>query len=163
MNGNDLILRFTRLSPERYRFEHRLADGTGEVFDLEGEAELFHDLLHFAVESEAGLQGSFYGLLAKIGGYAELAIAGGQALGGEMAVTGRVVEALAEALREDGLDDEAFADQAAANLGFSGERPPRWFTPDFALRVRRRVADLAGRWLATPVGGTMELSFTLTR
>lgn len=161
--SSELTLRFTRLAPERYRFEHRLADGTGEAFELEGEAQLFRDLLHFAVESEAGLQGSFYGLVARIGGYAELAVAGGQALGGEMAITARVVEALAEALREDGQDDEAFAEQAAANLGYYDERPPRWFTPDFALRVRRRMADLASRWLATPVGETLELSFPLTR
>jgi hypothetical protein len=157
-----LILHFTRLSPERYRFEHRLADGTGEVFELEGETQLFRDLLYFVVETEAGLQDSFYGLVARIGGYVELAVAGGQALGGEMAITARVIEALAEALQEDGLDDAAFADQAAANLAFSDQRPPRWFTPDFALRVRRR-ADLADRWLATPAGETLELSFPLTR
>jgi hypothetical protein len=158
-----LILRFTRLSPDQYRFEHRLADGTGEVFELEGEAQLFRDLLYFVVETEAGLQGSFYGLVARIGGYAELAVAGGHALGGEMAITTRVVEALAEALPEVGLDDEAFAEEAAANLTFFDDRPPRWFTPDFARKARARMADLADRWLATPVGETLELSFPLTR
>ncbi|HZC16216.1 MAG TPA: hypothetical protein VE309_05605 [Caulobacteraceae bacterium] len=158
-----LLLRLTRLSSEGHRFDYLRPDGTGETFELEGEAQLFRDLLHFAVESEAGLRGSFYGLVARIGGYAELAVAGGAALGGEMAVTARVVDALAEALREDGLDDEAFVDQASASLAVHDERPPRWFTADFAMRIRQRMADLAGRWLATPIGGTMELNFPLRR
>jgi len=85
-----LALRFTRVSADEHRFEYLRPDGTGEAFDLETLGLLFHDLLHFAVETEAGLRGSFYGLLAKVGGYAELSVGGGAALGGEIAITERV-------------------------------------------------------------------------
>ena len=63
-----LVLRFTRLAPTHHHFEYRRADGSGEVVEMESEDLLFHDLLHYAVESEAGLKGSFYGILGKIGG-----------------------------------------------------------------------------------------------
>ena len=67
-----LTLRFTRVSPTRHRFEYRRADGTGEAIEMETRSLLTHDLLHYAVESEAHLKGSFYGILGKIGGYEEL-------------------------------------------------------------------------------------------
>jgi hypothetical protein len=86
-----LVLRFTRVSPDRHRFEYRRADGTGEAIEMETRSLLAHDLVHYAVESEAGLKGSFYGILGRIGGYEELSIAGGAALGGEIAITERVV------------------------------------------------------------------------
>ncbi len=150
-------------TPGRHRFEYRRPDGTGEALELETAESLFHDLLCFAVESEAGLRGSFYGLLAKVGGYAELRVAGGQALGGEIAVTERAVGALAEALKVGDLEAAAFVEQATEALALYDERPPRWFTPAFALRIRGRMAELESRWDATPVGGTMTLSFPLPR
>ena len=97
-----LTLRFTRVSPTHHRFEYRRADGTGEAIEMETRSLLHHDLLHYAVESEAGLKGSFYGILAKIGGYEELTVAGGTALGGEIAITERVVGALTGALQGRG-------------------------------------------------------------
>jgi hypothetical protein len=68
---------------------------------METRGLLRHDLLHYAVESEAGLRGSFFGILEKVGGYEELSIAGGAALGGEIAITERVVGALTGALGGD--------------------------------------------------------------
>jgi hypothetical protein len=158
-----LILRFTRLSDEAHRFEYRRPDATGETLDLETASVLFHDLLHFAVESEAGLNGSFYGLVAKIGGYAELSVNGGAALGGEIAVTERVVAALAEAVRDDGADAGAVADQARADFELYGERAPRWLTADFVARATDCMRELEGRWRATSVGETMALRFPLAR
>ncbi len=54
-----LTLRFTKLSDERHRFEYRRPDGTGEAIEMETRSLLRHDLLHFALEREAGLRGSF--------------------------------------------------------------------------------------------------------
>ena len=156
-----LTLRFTRVSPTRHRFEYRRADGTGEAIEMETRSLLFHDLLHYAVESEAGLKGSFYGILGKIGGYEELSVAGGAALGGEIAIIERVVGALAGALQQDDLDAEAFAAQAAEYLDIYEERAPRWFTPAFIAAVRERMRQLMGRWMAAPFGETMELEFTV--
>jgi hypothetical protein len=154
-----LTLRFTRVSPTHHRFEYRRADGTGEAVEMETRGLLFHDLLHYAVESEANLRGSFYGILGKIGGYEELSVAGGAALGGEVAITERVVGALTGALNADDLDDAAFIAQATEFLEIYEERAPRWFTPAFVASVRERMRQLLGRWKATSFGETLELRF----
>jgi hypothetical protein len=158
-----LILRFTRISPDTHRFEYVRTDGSGEALELETRSFLLHDLLHFAVESEAGLRGSFYGLLAKVGGYAELSVNGGAALGGEIAITERVVGMLTGALKTEPFDAEAFVAEARDYLALFDERPPRWLTPAFALTVQAHMRALEGRWRATPFGDTMELNFPLAR
>jgi hypothetical protein len=154
-----LTLRFTRVSPTHHRFEYRRQDGSGEAIEMETQSFLFHDLLHYAVESEAGLRGSFYGILGRIGGYEELSVAGGAALGGEIAITERVVGALAGALQDEDLDAEAFVVQVTEYLDIYEERAPRWFKPAFIAAVRERMRQLLGRWKATPFGETMELEF----
>jgi hypothetical protein len=154
-----LTLSFTRVCADRHRFEYRRADGTGEAIEMETRDFLVHDLIHYAVESEAGLRGSFYGILAKIGGYEELSVAGGAALGGEIAITERVVGALTGALAEDDLDADAFAERVTEYLDLYEERAPRWLTRAFVLAVRERMRQLLGRWKAAPFGETMELAF----
>ncbi len=163
MSGAALIVRLTKVSDDEHRFEYRCPDGSGEAFELDTRSFLFHDLLHFAVETEASLQGSFYGLLAKIGGYAELRVNGGGALGGEIAITERVVGALTGGLQSDDLDTDTFVEQVRDYLDIYDEPAPRWFTTAFVLAVRERMRQLQGRWRATPFGETMQLSFPLPR
>ena len=154
-----LTLRFTRISPDRHRFEYRRADGTGEAIEMETRSLLLHDLTHYAVESEAHLKGSFYGILARIGGYQELSVNGGAALGGEIAITERIVGALQGALTQGDFDEAAFQSEVADYLSLFDEPPPRWFTPALVAAVRERMRQLEGRWKATPFGETMELAF----
>ena len=156
-----LILRFTRVSPTDHRFEYRRPDGTGEAITMDTRSYLFHDLLHFAAESEAGLRGAFYGLLAKVGGYEELRVAGGMALGGEIAITERVVGALTGALAAAELDAAGFVERVTEFLEHYEERSPRWLTGEFVLAVKERMRRLEGQWKATPFGQTMELEFPL--
>lgn len=158
-----LTLRFTRIDPDTHRFEYVRPDGTGETLELETRSLLFHDLLHFAVESEAGLRGSFYGLLAKVGGYAELSVNGGAALGGEIAITERIVGMLTGALKAEQLDAEAFVAEARDYLALFDERPPRWLDAAFVTKAAERMRTVEGRWKATPFGETMELRFPLVR
>lgn len=154
-----LALRFTRVSPTHHRFEYRRPDGTGEAIEMETKSLLYHDLLHYAVESEARLKGSFYGILAKIGGYQELTVAGGTALGGEIAITERVVGAMTGAFKAEDLDPDAFIEELTEFLGLYDERPPRWLTAAFVLAVEERMRRLEGAWGATPFGQAMELEF----
>lgn len=154
-----LALRFTKLSEERHRFEYRRAGGTGEAIEMETRSLLTHDLVHYAVESEAGLKGSFYGILAKIGGYQELSVGGGAALGGEVAITEIIVGALQGALADGDVDAPAFIARVTEYLELMDHRPPRWLTPAFVAAVRERMRQLTGRWRATRFGQTMELSF----
>lgn len=156
---SELRLRFSRVSPTHHRFEYRRPDGTGEALDLETRSFLFHDLLHYALESEAGLKGSFYGILAKVGGYEELSVGGGAALGGEVAITERVVGAMTEALQDDDLEADTFAERVAEYLDLFDERAPRWLTPALVLAVRERMRELMRRWNSTPSGEAMELTF----
>ena len=128
---------------------------------MESRSLLLHDLTHYAVESEAGLRGSFYGLLARIGGYEELTVNGGAPLGGEVAITERVVGALQSAQKAGDFDETVFASAMAEYLELYDERPPRWLTPKLLARVRERLRQLNGRWKATPFGETMELTFPL--
>jgi hypothetical protein len=158
-----LTLRFTRLTADEHRFEYVRPDGTGEAFDLETRSLLVHDLLHFALETEAGLHGSFYGLLAKVGGYAELSVGGGAALGGEIAVTERLVAALAETTPDANAEAAAVVAQAQADFEVYGERAPRWFTADMVAKVGARMRELDGLWRATRPGETLQLSFPLAR
>jgi len=119
--------------------------------------------LHYAVETEAGLQGSFFGLLAKIGGYAELVVNGGAALGGEVAVTEALVGALTGALKSETFDADGFIGEFNDYAAMLDLPPPRWLTPQLVQAVRERMRQLEGRWRATPFGDTMELGFPLRR
>jgi hypothetical protein len=158
-----MLLRFTRVSPDKHSLEYRLPNGEGEVIELETRSALYHDLLHYAVETEAGLRGSFYGLLAKVGGYAELAVNGGGALGGEVAITEALVGALTGALKSEVLDPAAAIGQFQDYIELFDWRMPRWLTAPFVLAVEDRMRQLEGRWRATPFGETMELTFPLGR
>jgi hypothetical protein len=154
-----LTLRFTPLSPTHYRFDYARADGTGEALELETESFLTRDLLRYAVESQAGLRGSFYGLLDRIGGYAELSLGAG-GLGGEVQLTEMIVQPLLSALDEPKAETPA----AAVNELFEDMdlRPPRWLTPAFVEAVRDRMVQLTRQWNATPPGETMTLTFDAT-
>jgi hypothetical protein len=152
-----LTLRFTRLSPAHHRFEYRRADGSGEVLELETRSFLVHDLLHYAVESEAGLRGSFYGLLDRIGGYAELSVSVG-GLGGEAQLTEMIVGPLTSTLDSE-LDADALISAISGYFDDMDLRPPRWFTPAFVAAVRERMRRLEGQWKATPFGEAMVLTF----
>jgi hypothetical protein len=158
-----MTLRFTRVAPDRHRFEYRLPNGDGEAIELETRSTLYHDLLHYAVETEAGLRGSFYGLLAKVGGYAELVVNGGAALGGEVAITEAVVGALTGAFKADALESDSFIREFNDYVALLDMRSPRWLTAAFVEAVRERIGALEGRWRATPFGETMQLSFPLAR
>jgi hypothetical protein len=152
-----LTIRLTRISSTHHRFEYLRADGTGEALELVTREFLTHDLVHFAVESEAGLRGSFYGLLDRIGGYAELTLDGG-ALGGEARITEMVVGPLQKSV-DPTLTAAGLAEHIASYMRDMDLRPPRWLTGAFIDAVRERMRRLQGEWKATPFGGTMELVF----
>lgn len=152
-----LTIRLTRISPTHHRFEYVRADETGEALELVTREFLTHDLVHFAVETEAGLRGSFYGLLDKIGGYAELSLDGG-ALGGEARLTEMVVGPLQNAVGPE-LDAAAIAERITGFMRDMDLRPPGWLTGDFIGAVRERMRRLQGEWKATPFGEAMELVF----
>jgi len=152
-----LTLRLTRVSPTHHRFEYLRADGTGEQLELATREFLLHDLVHFAVETEASLRGSFYGLLDRIGGYAELTL-DGAALGGEAQITEMIVGPLQKALGPE-MEPAELAERINGFMRDMDLRPPGWLTGSFIEAVRERMRRVQGEWKATPFGGTMELVF----
>ena len=56
---------FTKISDRVHRLEVTGRDGPDERVELETRSLLLHDLVHYAVESEAPIRDGFYGLLAE--------------------------------------------------------------------------------------------------
>jgi len=149
-----LSIRLTRLSPTHHRFEAVRPDGRVEMRELETRTFLLHDLVHFALESEAGLRNSFFGLLGNRGGYDDL----GAPTEGEALATERVVGPLQNALKGQ-VEPETFARQLSAYFRDLGEIPPEWLNAAVIAGAVKRFNAMQGRWKATRFGETMELLF----
>ena len=153
-----LVVRLKRLSPTHHEFAYVREDGAGEAARLETRTLLLHDLLHFAVETEAGLEESFYGKLASGRTLADLKADAMEMQAGEAAVTERAVGALTGALQSDASADQVVAAFQRLEAAMGGP-PPAWFDAAFVERVRERMRRLTGEWKATPFGETMVLTF----
>lgn len=152
---SNLRILLTRLGPDRHRLEIVRVDGSRESRTLETRSLLTHDLIHYAVEAEAGLTGGFYGRVA-----AGRALDAVDDITGEALCVERVVGALTGLLAADPPPAaEAFVDGFAVFLSAYGEAPPSWLTPAYIDAVRERLRRLLGQWRATPFGETMELGF----
>lgn len=145
---------------------HRLAlirdDGRLDSVELASRSFLWHDFLHYAVETNAGLRQSFWGLLASGTTLAELHDAMGDAgragAAGEAMITEAVVGVMTNVVRQD-----IPAGAAIGGLGrlfeAQGRDVPIWFTADFVERVREHMRRLMGEWRALPFGREMQLAF----
>lgn len=156
-----MLIRLTKLTNDLHRFEIVRDDGARESRDLDTRSYLIHDLVHYAVESEAKLTSSFYGLLADRRAYGDLLNA--PPVNNEALQTEFVVGPIQTALRDPDWitrDPRALADrliEAARNMG---AEPPAWLSGDLIARVRERLRQVMGQWRATPFHQTMELTFT---
>jgi hypothetical protein len=153
-----------KVSPTHHAFTMVFEGGGKETVELETKTYLYHDLLHFAVESEAGLSDSFYGRLLKGYRYDELSLPEMPTLasGGdhEGLMTERIVGLMTGVLRHDSGPEEAM--HGLDNLlSASGDNIPVWFTADFVLKVKERMRKLEGEWKGTPFGESMTLEFVV--
>src|SRR5262249_23827160 len=124
-------------------------------------ALVFHDLAHYAVETEFGIADGFYGLVAS--GWSFEAFADAEersnippaALWVELVVNQFMTEAASGEL----YDADAFHE----NLSRAGEKMglanPRRLEAEELARVRGRIVDLVARWRALEPSGTLELPF----
>lgn len=154
-----MLIRFTRLSNDRHRFEIVRNDGTREARELETRAAIPHDLAHYAVEVEAGLEESFYGRLAQGVPYDELVTMPTKT---EAMETERVVALIQNAYKRGATpattpDEEAR--RIVAMFRASESAPPIWLTADFLARALERLRRVQGQWRATPFHRTLELEF----
>lgn len=156
-------IRLTRLTNDRHRFEVVRDDGSREMREMETRSTLLHDLVHYAVETEAGLDASFYGRLANGATYEALTTE--PAAGAEAMQTENVVVRVQGIAKNDAdrIDASGLAEAIAAGFRASGQEPPEWLTADLIARVRERLRRVLGQWRATPFHDTLELEFPARR
>lgn len=122
-----------------------------------------HDLAHYAVETEIGIENGFYGLVA--GGWSFEAFAEAEerarippeALWVELVVNQLLTEAASGELYDEDLFHENVS-RAGEKMGLA---KPRRLEADELARVRGRIVSLVARWRALEPGDTLELSFSL--
>jgi len=154
-----LTLTLTRVSPTHHRLEYVRADGTGEAADIESKNFLFHDFVHFALETEAHLDGGFFGLLSHGHTYAELsAKTPSEHETTEATLAERAVGIMTGVIKKTATPEEAMA--AFKNLQDAyGKEVPAWFTTQLIEKVLERHRKLLGHWNAMRFGETLELKF----
>ncbi len=141
-------IRLQRLGNDRHRLTVERPDGSVSERQLETRSVLLHDLVHYAVEAEAGLDDGFWGLLAQGVDF--------DALMTEAATPTRAGIALAESLVgpmqavwNRRLDPERYVALAMTAAPFVDRA--------FVDRVLERLRRLWGHWQATPFHAAMEL------
>jgi hypothetical protein len=149
---------FWKVSNERHVLEISDARGRKERVECETRSLFLHDLLHYAVESEAKTQAGFWGALASGRTLAELDDRTRPFdESSELAGIEQVVGALHGTTK--GISPEqlvAGIERFASSLGAT---LPDWLTVDLVTRVEERMRRLRGHWNATPFGDKMELDW----
>jgi hypothetical protein len=156
--------RLTKLSDAKHRLALIRDDGACESIELASRSFLWHDFLHYAVETNAGLHLSFWGLLAGGRTLADLHDAMSEGAGAakarasEAAVTEAVVGVLTDVVRERAAPGAAIAGMSRW-FEAQNRQLPAWLSADFVERVGDHMRRLMGEWRAVPFGGEMELVF----
>jgi hypothetical protein len=151
-------IRFRKISDERHALEIEHDDGRREGVDCETRSYLVHDLLHYAVESEAKVQGGFWGNLWKGKSLSEMNDRTAETMkdaGPEMVVIERLVGALSGAVK--GRSAKEMVAALAIYAEALATTNPEWLTEALVVAVQSRMRELLGHWKATPFGGAMEL------
>jgi hypothetical protein len=153
-------IRFTKITDERHVLEVLRDDGSGESVACETRSYLLHDLLHYAVESEAEIAHGFWGLLAGGKTLTQMNDRTGKAMAAEapgLLAIEQVVGALTD-LTKGRAADEVVAAIRRFKVA-QGEEAPAWITAELITRVQERMRALAGHWKATHYRRTMELAW----
>ena len=150
---------FVKISDERHVLEVVREDGRRERVECETRSYFLHDLLHFAVESEAGLTGGFWGRLAA-GMTLEEMNDRSRPLGPEspeLSAIEQLVGALHGATK--GRSSEELVAGVRRFAEALDQGLPDWLTEPFVDRVKERLRRLSGHWNATPYGRSMDLDW----
>lgn len=153
--------------------EARRRDGSVERANVPHKGPVAHDLVHFAVETELGMESGFWGLIAA--GYApqkiaKMAKAAGHA-SAKRATTPdadfvqaiqveRIVESFEAESWSGGSDNDSLRAMARAGCDQSLVDCPE-LIDETLDRVRDRLNQLAGQWSAIAVGETLTLHWQL--
>lgn len=151
----------TKISDERHALEVVRANGDRERVEHVSREFLFHDLLHYAVESELGTQGGFWGALAKGKSMSDLNDRTGTAMGDlspPIAGIEAIVGMMTGVVKSAASTDEVIA-SLRGYLAAMTVAAPEWCTAAFVNGVRERMRQIFGRWKAVPYRGSMEIQW----
>jgi hypothetical protein len=122
----------------------------------------FHDLVHYALESELGIADGFFGLVE--GGWTmdEFADAEERARipPAAMWVEFVVNQLMTEGMSGEYTDEDVFHETLAKSTAKLGVAVPRKLDAEELARVRGKIVDVVGRWRSLPLGETLELPFS---
>jgi hypothetical protein len=153
----------TKISDQRHALEIVRADGSRETVELVTREALFHDLLHYAVESSLPTQRGFWGTLASGKTMVDLNDRTGESVK-ENTDTLYLVEGIVGVMSSV---VEMPVDRAFAKLRWFSESQtqelPEWCTKSFVAEVSERVRRLQGQWKATSYNESMEIAWIETR
>jgi hypothetical protein len=149
----------TKISDKRHALEVVRRDGTREGVELVTREFLFHDLLHYAIESSVSTQGGFWGALASGKTLADVNDRSGAAMKGStesLAGIEVIVGMMTGAVKSDAPVKEVMETIRQCHQGL-GRETPVWWNEAFIADVRERMRRLQGHWRATPFKKTMEI------
>ena len=160
-----LIVRITKRTDGGAVLKCVRADGSETWQKQEGQHAAFfplHDLTHFAVESELGIRGAFYGLIADGWSIEETTGKGARgALPPDAIFVENVVGTLdTERASGSRWTAEEFNENTARFAANGGRPAPRRLTDDDLARIRKRRAELFEQWRDLPPGQTLELAYS---
>ena len=154
-----LQVELKKISAERASLTCRRPDGSATWSRVHSFFPL-HDLTHFAVESELGLQQGFFGLVAAGWDLADFTSPGVAARLPTEALTTENIVGTVERLGDD-LSPAEFATALADSLAAQNLPPHRELAADELARIRATRAALIAQWRTLPVGDTLRLEFPL--
>jgi hypothetical protein len=139
---------FRKVTDERHVLSIHRDDGTSESVELETRSFLLHDLVHYAVEAEAGITDGFWGLLANGTTLAQLSE---RTMATPLSPGIVLAEKLVGPMQSvwNGRLDPALYEEHTRGL----------VADDFVERVRARLRRLSGHWRGTPVRAEMEIEW----
>lgn len=153
-----------RISPTHHELAYFCPDHRGESVRLETKSLLFHDLLHFAAESVAGLNDGFWGQLAAGKSLEALKI--------ETPMDSHFVphsnlekmELIVGALTglwKNPSSRGSLQEKLVYMFGAYGLDVPTFITADYEERVFEHLNRLYGRWNALSFGESLTLEWSL--
>lgn len=121
----------------------------------------FHDLTHFAVESELGFKNAFFALISQGWSMEDTTGKGARGPLPDEAVLCEHVVGLFDQERGSlsRWTAEEFNESLALTAAKSGRTISRTLTQDDLVAIRKRRAELFARWSELAAGATLELTF----
>lgn len=147
----------TKLTDSRHALEVHRADGSFERRELETRSLLLHDLVHFALESAAGIEDGFWGRLAAGSRFDDLLGGPGEESSRPVRMDVERVVAMLQTCAKSGADADAAHRRLETGAAAQDEELPAWVTREVVIDAFDRLRRVLGAWRSTPFHVPMEL------